>query len=196
MDEFDAYKMFVAIRNHFTTSSYDYFKYRGKTNVTYQSFIKRRDRFMFAKLARLPSAKLRVAASFLEGCQWINEIVGTQGYDALIKHQKYIESYSYHFREQLKCFDQPIGKLVQTNNGQPPLLAALYFQKKIDIETLIIIDGFVDFVTQWSREYSADPLMEKLITDIANFRGFFTYDRNKIKDVFVDYCVTNSLVCC
>ena len=47
----EAYKTYLAIKNHFKTS-YDYFKYNGRVKVTNESFLKRRDKYFFAKLER------------------------------------------------------------------------------------------------------------------------------------------------
>ena len=49
---FAAYQTYVAIRNHFKQDSYDFFKYNGKTRVGQDSFLKRNDKYFFAKLQR------------------------------------------------------------------------------------------------------------------------------------------------
>ena len=48
---FEAYAMFHALKLHFT-SKYDYVKYSGKTNVTKDQFMLRKDKFQFYKLSR------------------------------------------------------------------------------------------------------------------------------------------------
>ena len=48
----DAYRCYLALKNHFTKDHYDYHKYRGKTRATNQAFYKRKDRFWFEKFAR------------------------------------------------------------------------------------------------------------------------------------------------
>jgi hypothetical protein len=48
----DAYRQYLALKNHFTKDSYDYHKYCGKSRATVQSFYKRKDRFWFEKVAR------------------------------------------------------------------------------------------------------------------------------------------------
>lgn len=52
MAPFDCYKTYLALKNHFTKSSYDYHKYNKKTRASLQSFYKRKDRFWFEKLSR------------------------------------------------------------------------------------------------------------------------------------------------
>jgi hypothetical protein len=49
---FAAYALWNALKLHFTSESYDYFKYKGKMKISDESFLKRRDRFFFAKLER------------------------------------------------------------------------------------------------------------------------------------------------
>ena len=44
MTEFEAYCQFLALKLHFTTDHYDYFKYNGKHNATPASFEKRTDK--------------------------------------------------------------------------------------------------------------------------------------------------------
>ena len=41
MTAFESYKMYVALKLHFTTDSYDYFKFNGKTRVSETNFEKR-----------------------------------------------------------------------------------------------------------------------------------------------------------
>ena len=38
MTDFEAYRQFLALKLHFTSEHYDYFKYNGKHNATVSSF--------------------------------------------------------------------------------------------------------------------------------------------------------------
>ncbi len=51
MNGFEVYKLYLAIKLHFTSDSYNYFTFNGKTRTTLQSFEKRRDKYFFKKLA-------------------------------------------------------------------------------------------------------------------------------------------------
>ena len=57
MSPFDCYKTYLALKNHFTKESYDYFTYNKKTRASLQSFYKRRDRFWFEKISRQKDEK-------------------------------------------------------------------------------------------------------------------------------------------
>ena len=52
MTAFECYKEYVDLKNHFTKPSYDYFKYNGRVKVSLDKFEQRKDRFLFAKLAK------------------------------------------------------------------------------------------------------------------------------------------------
>jgi hypothetical protein len=51
---FECYALFHALKLHFT-SKYDFVKYSGKTNVTQDSFMIRKDKFTFYKTICLVS---------------------------------------------------------------------------------------------------------------------------------------------
>ena len=49
---YDAYCLYLAISNHFHTDSYNFFQYNGKVSASINSYLKRNDKYHFAKLAR------------------------------------------------------------------------------------------------------------------------------------------------
>ena len=83
----DAYRCYLALKNHFTKDKYDYHKYRGKVRATNQSFYKRKDRFWFEKFARQKKDK-EIEEFFVSnfiystdpGTMWIGEMIrGSSG---------------------------------------------------------------------------------------------------------------------
>ena len=56
MTGFEVYKVYLALKQHFTKQEYDYFKYHGKVRANENSFEQRRDRYFFKKLATSYSA--------------------------------------------------------------------------------------------------------------------------------------------
>lgn len=52
MTTFETFKLYIALKNHFTLKTYDYFKYNGKTRTSQKSFEKRNDKFFFQKLSK------------------------------------------------------------------------------------------------------------------------------------------------
>ena len=56
---FDAYRLYLGIKLHFNTENYDFVKYNGKVKADLPSFLKRKDKFHFAKLSDLKISKYR-----------------------------------------------------------------------------------------------------------------------------------------
>ncbi len=44
---YEAFGLYQALKLHFTTDSYDYFKYGGKTNISVTEFENRKDNYHF-----------------------------------------------------------------------------------------------------------------------------------------------------
>ena len=80
---FAAYAIYNSLHLHFTSKSYDYFKYNGKTNVSKDTFLKRKDKYKFHKFARKYSLdELRdfFVANFIEGnVNWVGELDSEEG---------------------------------------------------------------------------------------------------------------------
>ena len=54
MNGFEVYKVYLAIKLHFTSKnqSYDFHKHGGRTTARLETFTKRRDRYFFHKLSK------------------------------------------------------------------------------------------------------------------------------------------------
>ena len=50
MDEFSVYKMYIALKLHFTTDAYDVIKQKGRVRASRQAFAKRTDLFSIRKI--------------------------------------------------------------------------------------------------------------------------------------------------
>ena len=49
---FEVFKLYLAIKLHFTTDTYNYEEYGGKVNCKLETFTKRNDRYFFHKLSK------------------------------------------------------------------------------------------------------------------------------------------------
>ena len=52
MDPFDVYKIYLAVKLHFTTESYDITKHKFATRGKRETFLKRKDLLVLRKMAR------------------------------------------------------------------------------------------------------------------------------------------------
>jgi len=129
---FKAYKLYLSIRNHFTTS-YDYFKYNGKVNAKEDSFLKRKDKFFFTKLERKydkEQLKDLFVSNFADGEDfWIGNILTMKAEEVYKSWKKRQDSLSYIFEQDLKFLkdyykdrDLDFESLFVMEDGHPILL--------------------------------------------------------------------------
>ena len=52
MTGYETYILFNALKLHFTTEKFDFFKYNGKVKTTIEQFENRKDKYHFYKLSR------------------------------------------------------------------------------------------------------------------------------------------------
>lgn len=176
MTPFEAYQLFVAVRQHMTTDSYDIIKFNGKVKASLDSFKKRNDKYMFEKLARLPHNRLRIAATLVEGGQWVGDVVGQTGERALNKHLGAIESIGYHFAQQLKMLDASTLKDI-FHSEQAPTIAQMFHQGKLSLETMILLNKYLQFVDTWKVKFPDDPTIGDLCKLITKFTAFVPFGK-------------------
>ena len=107
-----AFTMYNSLKLHFTSSSYDYFKYHGKTNVSTATFLKRKDKYTFYKLSRkynLEEMRDFYVANFLEGDKWVGDMA-KDGEEVYKKWQKTQQSLTYTFENDIMFMLAEIGR--------------------------------------------------------------------------------------
>jgi hypothetical protein len=190
---FETYKIYIAIRNHFTQKNYDYFKYNGKTRVNADSFLKRKDKFFFAKLERRLSKEELVyffVANFVNDEQsWSGSLVTEQSMVIYKNWLKKIQSLSYNFKEncqELKKVLDLSGKRFDNlfeANGSHPALLKLYLRKDVSLETMIIIDRVLGYANRWSKELDDDIVWKEVRQLMDKYSAFVKVDTNRYKDI-------------
>ena len=182
MAPFDCYKTYLALKNHFTKSSYDYHKYNKKTRASLQSFYKRKDRFWFEKLSRQKDEKEVedfFVANFVS-CNdpetlWIGEII-KEGEDRYTQWQKKVQSLSYVFKEESESLfeENKFEDVFNCSKGHPPLLKK-FLISKISIETLVIYNKIFLFGNKFDKKLK-DPVWETVSRRIKKYEPFLHID--------------------
>lgn len=185
---FAAYALYNSIHLHFTSKSYDYFKYNGKTNVSKDTFQRRKDKYYFHKLSRkysLDELKQFYVANFVEGgVQWIGNITGENGEEVYTKWKKRIQSLTYLFTEDVEYILNQVRKpdeLLVVKSGNYPRLLEVTMQGSIQVETLCILNDIMGFLPMWSKKVSDDIIWPDWKIKVEKYTPFIDYDRNKYK---------------
>lgn len=185
---FSAFALYNALRLHFTSDSYDYFRYNGKSNVSKSNFATRKDKYSFYRLSRkynLKDLQDFYIANFLEGdVKWVGDIAGADGEETYRKWQKRNQSLTYTFEQDIiQLFDKcsTPEELLKVNDNDYPLLLREVMQGGTTIETLVILNNILKFLPMWARKINDTIIWPDWKRKIEKYSPFIKYDQVKFK---------------
>ena len=111
MDAFEAYKHYLALKSHFTTKQYDFFKYNGVIKARKDKFETRNDKYFFHKLSKHKDLTNFLVSIFVYGKkdQWIGDMLRNEESDKMyLKWQKVKQSLTYVFMSDLEKFNEDL----------------------------------------------------------------------------------------
>ena len=199
MTSYAAYKLYLAIKLHFTTANYDYFKHNAKVNSSLNAFLKRNDRFFFHKLATKYGDELMYyyVSNFVDRPKtWVGDLVRADGDTIYNKWRKYNESFSYNFRNDCVLVRNVIDgdnirfdDVFSVDSGQHPRLLRLLLSEQISIQSVIILDKVLGFVKRWDKEIKETIIWPEKSFKLKKLNPFIKFNLTKckfiMKEVFV-----------
>jgi len=199
-DGFSVYKTYLAVKLHFTSASYDYHKYEGKINAKLDTFTSRKDRYFFHKLSKQYKEDeildFFVANFAKDDKKWVKSLLENDGKGNYLEYRKYKESVSYHFRSDCSLLYDSIGgdmarfnDVLLVHNGQHPTMLRLLLQRKINIQSAIILDSVLSYSKNWSKDITEKIVWPKIAFKMAKLKGFVKYNETEckliMKEIFV-----------
>lgn len=186
MNSFEIYQEYIALKRHFHSKSFDYFKYRGKVKVSVDAFNKRNDKIFFKKLTKYRDPVMMLVYNLAENDKWIGEIcLNEESLQIFNRHKKTNQSLTYEFRLELQKFET-LEEIISAENNSHPSAIRKYLQGVITLETLVLITDILRPVTYWNRKFPDDVVIEQMIHRVGKFKNFMTYDRLKMKQIMKD----------
>jgi hypothetical protein len=187
---FSAFALWNALRLHFTSDSYDYFKYNGKTNVSKSSFMVRKDKYSFYKLSRkynLDELRMFYVSNFLvKEVAWVGDLTGVEGEENYKQWQKRNQSLTYRFEQDiiglLNTVQSPNEMLLVPAAGYPILLKEV-MQGTIAIETLVILNDIMNFFPMWHKKIGDTIVWPAWEKKCLKYTPFLEYDKAKFKAI-------------
>jgi len=198
---FDVYKVYLGVKLHFTTKTYDYIKYGGKVNATLDSFTKRKDRYFFHKLSTKYGQDnildFFVANFLADSKRWVGNLLENDGRDVYLDYRKRKEAFTYHFRNDCVLVrDDFSARGLSFDNGflaidgQHPRLLRLLIQKKLAIQTAVVFDHFLSFVKNWNVEIKEKFVWPEIASKVTRVKPFINFNATEckliMKEVFVN----------
>lgn len=188
MDGFEAYRTYVALKNHFSSKTYDFFKYNGRSKASMASFEKRNDKYFFSKLSKHKNlVDFLVANIVYNDNPWVGDVVNNVEAEKYFKRfLKTKESLSYVFKNDLEKFEQPFVDNFIVVDGQHPKALKLYLQNEINLETLIIINELSPYTRSWNKKIEDSIVWPSIYFKCKKLRPFLSFDQEKMKKILVD----------
>ena len=192
MEAFEAYKIYTAVKNHFVLDSYDYFKYNKKINLSYDSFLKRRDKIFFAKLGKRKEDYLEdfLVANFLHDPKiWIGELLSEESEARYKDWKRKQESLTYVFKNEVEFMDgwdsNQLNMWFDVDLESHPRIIRMYLRKEISLETLTILNSILNFIKRYDAQIK-DPIYKEVSKLCRKYQPFLKYDRSKAKSILRD----------
>jgi len=188
---YEAFSLYQAIKLHFTTDSYDFHKYGGKSKVSVEAFENRKDKYFFYKLSRRLHDKDELTdflvANFLQddNC-WVGNLLEETSETVYRERQKVLQSISYSFQNDCEKLFENVDNpnvVLQVENGEYPKLLSMTLQKVIQIETFCIINSLLNFLPKWDAKIDDTIRWPQYKRKVIKYTPFIKFDKDKCKQI-------------
>ena len=148
------YKIYLSLKLHFTTDSYDITKHKYAAKGRKETFLKRKDLMVIRKLARDFSREEIInilIANFVSGDKW----GGMFDAEALERYKHWKankEKLNYTFEQDLHSIQLRMEKdniEDATKDEQHPLILKMLMGRQIALETVVILNKIIGFVDDY-----------------------------------------------
>jgi len=187
LNGYDLYCTYQAIKLHFTSENYNFFHYDGKTKVSVEAFQKRRDKFLFHRLARKyrdeEMVPFLVSNFVYSDGNWTKSLLEEEAEETYRNWKRTTDSMSKVYQEDLQkiATKETFNDLFKVENGQFPKLLVAFLQKDVTIETMVILNNIFDFIRIWDKKISDDIIYPKVSRKIRKYGSFLAVNVDKYK---------------
>jgi hypothetical protein len=187
LNGYDLYCTYQAIKLHFTSENYNFFQYDGKTRVSVDAFQKRRDKFLFHRLARKYRDDEMVpflVANFVHSDDnWTKSLLEDEAEETYRDWKRTTDSMTKIYVEDLQKIStkETFNDLFKVEDGQFPKLLVAFLQKDVTIETMVILNNIFDFIRIWDKKISDDIIYPKVSRKIRKYGAFLNVNVDKYK---------------
>lgn len=185
---YDVYRIYVALKTHFRSDTYDFFENEGRVRAKMSSYQKRRDRYFFERLAKRFSGSdsfemvdFFVANLAGNSDMWVGDMLTDQCDQTYLDWCRRIQSLDYVFGcdcetllNELEKIDVSFNSIFECENQQHPPLLRMVMRGQIGVETFIILDNMLNFFKRWDTEMPNDYVWEEFRRKCQKYKPFLT----------------------
>ena len=187
MNGYDLYGLYQAVKLHFNSDTYNFFQYDGKTRISVDAFQKRRDKFLFHRLARKYRDEEMVpflVSNFVHSDDnWTKSLLEEEAEQTYRNWKRITDSMSKIYEEDLRkiATKETFNDLFRVEDGQFPKLLVAFLQKDVTIETMVILNNIFNFIQIWDKKISDDIIYPKISRKIRKYGAFLNVNVDKYK---------------
>lgn len=192
MTGYEAFSLYNSLKLHFTSKSYDYFKYNGKSNITIEAFENRKDKYHFYKLSRQNDKEdyinFLVSNFLVKESLWAGDLLQEEAVIAYKQRMATIQSLSYVFAndcDKLKSSVVSSNDLLKTD-GDYPMLLTMVLRKEIQFETLVILNSFMNFLPMWDKKIADTIRYPEVSNKVKKYQPFLEFEKEKFKKIIME----------
>jgi hypothetical protein len=189
MSEFDAYKMYLALKAHFQTENYDVFKMKGRISASRKSFDGAGKELAFRRLVKLYKDEEVcnfMVANFITGNRWggVFDVAAAREYADWQRRQ---QSLRYIFEQDLRqlydeAADHAVTDIFAHEAGQHPLVLKAFLRRSITPETLIILNKLTGFAAD--IDLDTDPVWPDIHRLIVKYAPFIKIKMEPYQEIY------------
>lgn len=193
MNEFQAYKMYLALKAHFQTEKYDVIESRGRIVASHKNFLgsgKSHELRRLTKMYKDNEICDFMVANFTAGDRW----GGVFDADASRQYQNWkrrVESLRYTFKQDLERLAELAADsncdIMEADAGQHPVLLRAYFGQRITLETLVILDVLLDFRATYDEKMKHTLMWPETSRLIKKYRPFLKFDKEVFRAIYDEH---------
>lgn len=196
LEPFVGYKLYTAMKLHFTKDSYDFFKNGGRTKIKGRTFDEKTDVSCYINLTTsVPKKDILqyLLANFVEGNYNVvyNIPNGTKIYRQWCAR---IDSLSYNFQLDIEkiCSEMEemgtvdIASIFHNEDGCHPILLRMYMGGHISIETMCILETRLEYIEQFDISMEYDIIWHSNRKKIVKYLAFFSAGTIQINNDRID----------
>lgn len=199
---YDAFRYFNSIRLHFSSETYDCVKYQFKaSNVSPKSFMKRKDKYQYAKLAKkfansgIDLVNYIVANIVYSGNgKWVGDLLNPESETTYQKWLSVNESLTYVFKKDINSLSEyEFNEVFITQPDQTyPVIVKKFLQGSLQIETLVILNAMTGFVETEDKNIKDPVVWPDVKKLIQKYTPFVNFNQEKCKDIVISSFTFNS----
>jgi hypothetical protein len=191
MTEYEAYKMYLALKAHFQTDEYDVVKMRGRIRASRRGFDGLGKEFAFRRLIKIYDTEDAVCnfmvANFIRGNHW-GGVFDVEAAKEYMAWQRRNQSLGYVFEQDLirlfnEATEDGVTDIFKHAAGTHPFILKAFMRNSIGPETLVIVDRITGFADQLDIP-ATDPVWPGIRRLIRKYRPFLKINLDKFTEIY------------